>query len=338
MISLTSDQQFYGDEILQALQNAVDPNDYDVLQLVGILTHFAKQGDHEAKQLVYDQFVTHIATDDWDALAQWNDLISLDGVDGFLFGAEKFGKLVLEQDDYDPPYRFEINEEDWDEEDRVYWNAAQQQAPQNPALAAYVAIEKSRHQKNRRKKRRTPLSSLPYDQLKQKIGTKGGDYALSSWGEQASEDDLAFAAADLMKLDKQADALLLRKYLAIFRKRRFPLDPQFLMDLAEDAKNGPEYDDNGSYALPSRIVLNALNALAHINSPAVRQLGIKLIEEADPWLLGESVALLGPDWQESDWALLETLTQKKYEPNEYHDLGLAGVAKVFDQHPSPNAG
>ena len=44
VISLTNDQQFYRDKILQALQNASDPNDYDVLQLVGVCNALCQTG------------------------------------------------------------------------------------------------------------------------------------------------------------------------------------------------------------------------------------------------------------------------------------------------------
>jgi hypothetical protein len=144
VIKHTTAQVFFRDRIIQALRNASDPNAYDTLQLDGLATRLAEQGDQEARQLVYDHFVAHLTSDEWGDMSRINDLISLDGTDGFLFAAEHLGRLVLADSDYELLHWFPLREEDWDTDERTYWEAAIQRAENNPYLAAYVTFEQER--------------------------------------------------------------------------------------------------------------------------------------------------------------------------------------------------
>ena len=232
-ITLIGSPKFFRSPILQSLKNAPDPNTHDALQLYGLATRFAEQGDPEVRQLVYDHFVAHLTNHDWGDVVRAGSSISLDGVEGLLFAVEQFGKRLPACSERDPPYWFPPLEKDWDTDEHAYWNAAIQHAANNPYIAAYVAFEQERRAHTKTRSTRTkPLSFMSYDQLKPKITRSTGEYGLAKWGERANTADLERAANDLLTLEEQTDIVLLRKYVSIFRGRRFPLDPQRLIDLA----------------------------------------------------------------------------------------------------------
>jgi hypothetical protein len=335
VIQCTSIQAFFREKIIQASKNAADPNGSDALQLNGLLTRLARQGDHEARQLIYDAFVAHLTSDEWGDMERANDLMVLDGTDGFLFAAERFGALLPQAGERESFYEFPWKEADWDADERAYWEAVTRRAADNPHLAAYVAFEQDRRaSRTTEPPRRPPLSRVSYDQVKQAIAHNSRDYSVTAWGKFASEAELELAAADLLALDPQENVVLLREYLDIFRQRRFPLNPQKLIELASAALQGPDYDEDGHLTPSSRLVIAALNALAHIHHPKVRQLAFDLIEGRQ-WIW-HTVGLLTSNWQESDWAVLEALSRETFEPFEYHALGL-DVRAVFKAHPSPAA-
>ncbi len=336
VIALTGFQEFYREPILQALENASDPNTYDSLQLYGLVTRFAEQRDQDARQLVYDHFVTHLTSDDLGDELRAHNLISLDGTDGFLFAVEQFGKRLPACSEQEPPYWFPASEEDWDDDERAYWEAVTQRAANNPHLAAYVTFEQERRANWKTKaKRPRPITSLSYDQLKPKITHRTSEYSLAKWGERANEADLMLAANDLLTLEEQSDPVLLRKYISIFRKRRFPLDPQRLIDLASQARHeSPACDEHDRFTPHTRLILAALNALANISHPAVRQLAFELVEGRQ-WIAYAAI-LFKSNWQNSDWSVLEALTQETFEPDDYHGMGM-DIRELFEAHPEPEA-
>jgi len=335
VITLTGFLEFFREPILQALRNSPDPNANDTDQLAGLATRFAEQGDQEARQLVYDHFVAHINSDNCNGFLRVHDLIVLDGIDGFLFAAEWFGKRLPKASEYSPLYFFPREDEEWDEDDRAYWDAAIARAADNPHVAAYVEFERHEKQEPDRSRRRKPLSTLSYDKLKRKIVTSDREFGLEMWGERASEAELERAATDLLALNEQEDAVLLRKYLRIFRDRQFPLDPQPLIEVASQARQQPlTEDETGKFTPHSRLMMAALEALGNVSHPDVRQLAVELIENRQ-WISHVAI-LFKSNWQNSDWSVLEALTQETFEPDDYHGMGM-DIRELFEAHPEPEA-
>jgi hypothetical protein len=338
IINLTHAQSFFREQIIQALQNASDPNTDDALQLTGLVTRFAEQGDQEARKIVYDHFLKHVTSDEYGDGTRTDQLIDLDGVEGFLFAIECYAEQLPDNpDDFAPPYHFPDRKKNWDDNDRAFWKAAVERAGDNPSVAAYVMLEEQRRRASR--KRRSELTKSlrdhSYEELKVAIANERREYGLAQWGEQASEDDLKRAATDFLTLDKQVDLVTLRKYLHIFCDRAFPFDPEPIIELAAQALINPwERDENGFLTPTSRVTLAALNALGSIHHPQIRQLAFDLIEK--PQWLSHAAILLKSNWQESDWMVLETLTRGPLDPEEYHGLGF-DIKDLFEAHPSPTA-
>lgn len=156
--------------------------------------------------------------------------------------------------------------------------------------------------------------------------------------ERAATDLLKVSEVDIEQLgekDVELQQTTLRGYLRIFRKRTFPLDPQKLIDLASQARNTPPSCNEHDWFTPhTRLILAALNALANISHPAVRQLAFELIEGRQ-WIAHAAI-LLKSNWQTSDWSVLEVLTQETFEPYDYHGMGM-DIRELFEAHPDPEA-
>lgn len=335
LIQQADSPAFFREKIIQALKSASDPNTSDTVQAYSLVARFAKQGDQEARQLVYDHFAAHLSSDEMEDMRRADDLIFLDGTEGFLFAAERFGALLPAYGDHEPFYQFPWKEEDWDADERAYWEAVTQRAADNPHLAAYVAFEQNhRLTWGAGGERRKPVKSMSYDQIKQALANDTGEYHVTAWGKFASAADLERAAADLLALDPHENVVILRKYLEIFGKRRFPLDPHKLIELASEARCGPDYDEDDRLTPPSRLVMAAINALTHITHPAVRKLAFELIEGRQ-WIW-HTIPLLTSNLQDDDWTVLEALTRETFDPFEYHGLAM-DIRKVFTVHPSLSA-
>jgi hypothetical protein len=164
---------------------------------------------------------------------------------------------------------------------------------------------------------------LGYAQLRELIlsGARLGPVRLRKWGQQASDQDLEHAAADLLA-QQHEDALV--AYLRIFSQRRFPLDPGPLLGLVHHRSR--------------RVGSAATRALEQITDPRVRALGLAILDEpsADGDLLGRGVDLLVNNFEPADAArLVERLGRRAWgqDRDGDHNLGFATL-DLLKAHPS----
>ena len=335
-ITLAGFRDAFREPLLEALRNAPEPDDYDTYQVNGLVCRYAEQGDSEARQLVYDHFVAHLTSDEWGDQVRADNLIRLDGVEDFLFAVERFGERLPEARECDPPYWFSGPEDKWDEDEHAFWDAAVQRAASNPALAAYVEYEQARRARwEANRNTRKPWRMCSYEKLKPRITARTSEVYLRTWGKCANEAELEHAATDFLALPPDTDLVLLRKWLSIFQKRRFPLDPQRLIDMVNQRPDDPVSEDDGyCYTPHTRLTITAIDALGNVSHPAVRALALELLNTRQ-WIKFSPI-LLKANWQTGDWALLETLTRERIEPDEYHGLGI-DVRNIFKAHPEPEA-
>src|SRR5690606_31751729 len=65
---------------------------WNLTHLFDLAKFFAQQGDNEARQAIYDRFLNNpIEGSDW---VGYSEIIELDGLNGLIFIAEKFGKYI----------------------------------------------------------------------------------------------------------------------------------------------------------------------------------------------------------------------------------------------------
>jgi hypothetical protein len=287
----------------------------DTSHRLDIILCFAKEGDKEAKELFYNIFDRTIKTNDvWCA----SRIIEFDGIDGFVYLAEKIVENQKEtHDDFSHDSLLRDLEDQLGEE--IVQAKLSELRTTNPKLDTYLKVLETYRASRQMKPHPsstivTKNNVLSYEKLKPSL--KSWDISrLWRWGEDTDEDNLLKAAIDL---EQESDRLLLRKYLAIFRYVPYPRSPQKLIALSSHTD--------------TQISRQAFSALECIESREVREFALRLL--AGETYLGEAVGLLKVNFEEDDWELIEAATEKALEPFENHCLQM-NAREVSILHPSP---
>jgi hypothetical protein len=308
IIKLTHEERYYRDEILRALETRNDEWDF---QLYDLARMFAQEGDAEARQVIYDTFAKNYETD----FMSGETLIALDGLAGYIFIAETLGGMDL------------LDEENWWLYDLLHgyaekrfgeeatWAALYKAGESNARVAQYrIALQTAQSTfKDKLNRNLKPVKNMTYAQLKV---AQLSQVSLSAWGQKASDSDLLQAAEDLLKI---TDEKLLSRYLFIFRKRTFPLDPHPLIDLVFHQNN--------------MVRFRAITALTNMELPELHVLAIKLIQSRMPDR-EEAVNLFVRNFREDDFAVVEAFSEEIHSRSGFHALGFA-VKNFYKTHPNP---
>ena len=96
LISLSNKKEKIRKSVLNGL--ATEQNDtWSLTHLFDLAKIYAEQGDNEARQAIYDRFLNHpINSSDWVGAFE---ILSLDGLQGLFYIAEKFGKMIDQNPD-----------------------------------------------------------------------------------------------------------------------------------------------------------------------------------------------------------------------------------------------
>lgn len=315
LLQLLPDRAWYERELLASL---VDPDDdMDVGQLFELALRFAQRGNMEARQVMY-QRCGEYASLGWAVGVE--ELVILDGFDGFLFAAERLGEALPDEPDssWDWDMRYLL----YDLEDQIGKETVQhlleEARQQHPFVRRYLEIfEWFQAEEERSDRPRPRLTHAAYDAVKQHLAevTSIDNYSyLMRWGEKASDEDILRAAHDLTQ---QTTILMLKAYLSMFHRRPFPLDYQVVVPLVwhEDAV----------------VARWAIRNLAPLQRPAIRQLGLKLIERN--YYVSEAIELFKHNLQSGDEQLFAAILSRTTDQEELHALGMR-IEHVFEENPT----
>jgi hypothetical protein len=206
----------------------------------------------------------------------------------------------------------------------------------NPYVKEFAAGVTAFRTKGMGSLRRKKSSKMPYNDLKSWLSSADMNNApvrWSAWGKDAPDEDILLAAEDLLLLAEE-EVRKITIYLSMFQHRMFPLDPTRLINWAGRIDNRDVWGDNGTVDYEVRRSLYALNALELVMDWRVRDLALSLIESKNN--AGRAVGLIGLNFVEGDWQLIEELTHSNSNADDYHSLGWS-VLDVFDAHPLPEA-
>ena len=255
---------------------APDTEAHDLHQQLDIALVFAQRGGIRAREAIYARFAASVADDDDLGLRA---VVRLDGASGLAYA---IGALEPHIGDYVGTEAEELRElaEERSGEAETE-RLLKEVAAANPALQSFVKsalrrrhpaaapseAAKARSIQRQRRPHPGPLDSLRYAELKEGLvtGTKGYSRAnLERWGRAASEEDVLRAALDLAST---TDPKQLLRYVYLFIRRPFPLDPTPLIQLMKS--------DDFEVTWPTA------QALARLKHPDVRQLALRSIGLAD---------------------------------------------------------
>jgi hypothetical protein len=315
IIRLSGEETFYRQQVIEALKIA-DTSQYnrDISHLLDIAGCFAKEGDSEARQILYKLFDANINTDEYGFDSR---LVDVDRLSGFLYVIERLLESIAQNSDY-----FEDETLIWDLEEVIGKETAEAKLAElrqtNLKLDSYLKLIET-HSLSRK----TPKRGAEQPSRKSNFGElniTSNTWTLSDsqqWGREADEDSLIRAAIDL---ENETNPLLLKKYLAIFFRKAYPRAPQvlFLLTAHEDFQ----------------ISAKAFHILAHTQDPAIREFALQ--EIAKERNIGRAIGLLERNFKENDWELIEAATEKQLEENDYHSIQ-SNVRDIFEAHPSPKA-
>ncbi len=320
VIQLTSDFEFYRDEILSALSQVDQqenwPDDYHLLDLAVI---FAMSGDERARQIIYNLLLIHPTSD-----LYFDALIKLDGINGLITLIDKIWSSSQSERDDLVAYGSGLLDllEKRDGADQTQYNL-KELSNNNSFVKEFVdsvtLFQSDRSNHFQRKKR----SQISYHELKIWMSTSANfsnpPVEWSLWGKYASDEDIALAADDLMLLQDE-DVHKITLFLKMFQNRMFPLVPTRLIEWARQIDGRSIWLEDGIINYEVRRALFALNALELVMDWSVRDLALYLIETQNN--AGRAVGLLGLNFVEGDWQIIEGLSQSNINHDDYHALGL----------------
>jgi hypothetical protein len=316
IVERTGEEAFYRDGICTALMSVSDQ--WDAEQLFDLARMFAQRGDARARQAIYEKF----ARDDTEERFTGAEaLIQLEGLPGFLYVADRIGEALLANLEIGKAdYLLNLVEERCGKE--AVQRALSEAREENPRIAAYATdVEASRARRAKSPPGPPDLTGVSYDEVKQAMTERGSKHLSNSrlkyWGRQASEADIARAAADLLA-EEDEDRLI--AYLRVFWKRRFPLDPGRLLDLARHPND--------------RLAGAAFNALSQIADSRIRAFALDLLSDdrergrRRSW----TVDLLIDNCEPGDVERIEKLLVEAPDTEEFHSIGFSAL-DLLESHP-----
>ncbi|MGD0939259.1 MAG: hypothetical protein ABR905_06055 [Terracidiphilus sp.] len=258
LVGILPNSAFFREGVLNSLRDCGD--DWHAKQRFRFAACLAQRGDEQARCLMYENYAPGPKMGDGIAI----DFMNLDGMEGLLFAVEKLGALLSDNPKhFDFGWLMSAATEQLGEHEA--WDGLRREAARNPLVQAYLSAAEKFSAKTEQNSDGKSINCESYDQLKRALPMKW-PVRLGFWGERATDDDLLQAANGL---GTATDVEMQRSHLAIFRKRRFPLDHSILFQFARSSNE--------------QIQWGALNALAQITDPAVRALAIDLVLAKAKW-------------------------------------------------------
>ncbi len=285
LISLSNKKEKIRKAILKGL--ATEQSDtWSLTHLFDLAKLFAQQGDNEARQAIYDRFLNNpIEGSDW---VGYSEIIELDGLNGLIFIAEKFGKHI------------DKNPDDWQDDSII-----RHFQDDNPNIKAFQELEKLSKTNKFIKLyidciKRTEESRKSYvretqtfkDIIDEVINSK--PFLSFKRRKELKEIELNKIADKLLEEKSKAN---IEKLLNVFTIHKFPFDSEFILKLAKQKATSK-----------NRINEYAIVSLKSLKSENIRQFALERIPKAKrPESL---IDILTSNYKKGDHNLLKTIADK----------------------------
>lgn len=297
IINLTNEQDYYISHIKNTAKDIDDnTNDEDAFHLLDMLSYLIRDGDKEAKIILFELF---LRTRQSKKIRGGKHLVWLYGLKGFRFVATRLGEIALSSPDF--------TDDEWHVlrfvPDRVDPEKIVNKLRQDDErIDAYMKVVESNKQE--RQQLGKSLQTLSYTEFKERIfKTNNREVSIRNWAINASATDIGHAARDF---ENTTDEFMLEILTRIFRECDFPLAPELLFKHVEHPV--------------AYIRARVFSLLGRIDDDSIRDFAKILIQKKRH--IGNAVLLLSRKSTDPNWDLISSVLEYDLSSDDYHNLQL----------------
>lgn len=276
-------------------------------QMCDLAVKFYKAGYLEAKTALYNRFEKN-TLDGYEFCGQ-EQLMTMDGINGFLKVAEIVGKILFENSDhYEDSWRID----DFQKRNKsvdVYAELKKASIKNKYINAYYNSVLKNKWTLPRHRK----IKRISYELIKEKIENKGYGFLSSKRNIELTEIEVEKLATEFLT---EKDNQRKEEYLRFFSSRQFPFDYKPIFQIAS-GKNPKE----------TRMVEFAVGALKYFSAKEIRQLALdKLSTEKNPC---DYLDLLVSNYEKGDHKLLTEIASCSDDYEFIHSI-VFGFIDIYE--------
>jgi hypothetical protein len=299
LIGVSRKPEFFRDALLETLLNKRgEPDEVAWSQVFGLARHFVERGDVQMREAMYRTFEDLRFEKAGRAPAE--ELVLLDGIDGFLFAANVFDIASSETEIWEFCVVVRALEEKIGSVN-VRAEMAKTAAGNEQLAKLFEAADR---EWNRSSSHEQPRDVIGYEPLMKRPFDKDWGSDLRRWAEKASTEELKALAADMAGT---TDYNKLVSMLHIFDKYEFQGDIEVLLAFINDGR---------------RIIKGrSLRALRKVCHPSVRLKGLELLRSTNR--PSEGLELLVSNYETGDFALIWDVLQRQTNSDIIHAMGFS---------------
>ena len=298
IISISKQKDKIRKAILQGLANEKEDT-WNLTHLFALVRLYAQQNDTEAKEAIYDRFLTNpIEHSDWIGAYE---ILELDGLNGLFYVAEKFGKYIEQNpDDWQDEWIIKRFQEE--NENIKVSEELKKKAKTNKFIRIYLDnIKRTKTSQESHKTKPRKYNDIIDEVLNSKP-------RFSFFRKRNLTDDEVNQIAK--RLIDETEKSNIEKLLDIFDFYKFPFDGQIVLDFAKQKRTSK-----------NRIVENAIEALKHLKSKDIRNFAMDKIQNSKNPI--DYLEILVSNYKNGDFKLLSEIANKTN--NEHKIEQLAGI-------------
>jgi hypothetical protein len=282
----------YEEFLIENLPTIVEDWDFD--QALDLLLQFAKNGSQKAREALYAEFNKQSFNESWIGGEQ---IVELDGINGFIYVAERIGKRLREDDQFWED-DFQLNDiKNRFGEDKVQ-NAINERLKTSDDLRVYLEkLTKWELPKRRSKEQiyEEMRIRFPLQQIQQDIENAHGVIPSSymQFGKHALDKDIREIFEHLKTEDRPPQIIRL---LWVFRRRTLPeINPQIISyALAED----------------NELASAAISALSNSSNPELHELALDIMKHSEWNRATAGFELLIKNFKTADGPVIENVLKR----------------------------
>jgi hypothetical protein len=299
IISISKQKDKIRKAVLQGLETEQDDT-WNLTHLFALTKLYAQQNDEEAKQAIYDRFLNNsIEGSDW---VGYSEILELDGLQGLLFIAEKFGKHIDQNpDDYQDDWIISYFQEK--NQDLKVNEELKKTAKANKYIRLY--LDNLKRTKASQEKHKTEFTEY-IDIIDEVLNSK--PFISFSRKRNLTDEEINQVAKRLLN---ETDKSNIEKFLDIFDFYKFPFDSDLILNFAKQKKNSK-----------NSIVDNAIDALKHLKSKSIREFALDKIQNCKNPI--NYLEILISNYQNGDFNILYDIANKTNDEHKIEQL-----ARIF---------